>query len=443
MDPETQRLARPPRSLSRDAFFAADRSATTGTQAVSQFEIRARDPKEDLQQYENLVLEGQRDRPGVAATAVSFPVFFNKHAIATLVERNPLPHDRRTADGRFDRSILGWTHDATYRSFFNAAARALSGASTDPRLQVKLLFGTGSESYRHGVCGALEGATDPILLIDVDGVEPAYDYVFTDPVSSRQTPPLVANTRWGIGITSASIEKIIRQQYNRMIDYDIVACAAFSTGYLGLQGSVGASLFPIGQLARVVIYDCLYGSLKPALDRVKAVRPSAHVIAYVVTGAGNSFQRDVPKRFETLLLGGNRAWNYINLMGNVAFHAVTSSRVIDEGRPADALILSPLRANYEAALNGMVGILPARNTVISDRAIARNVKGSLPGGSTVLTTFASDKTNASRIRSFFQSSMVATTRHCLGRAQLLGWAAPPGEEWHDMLLIEFAWEYLT
>jgi hypothetical protein len=36
-----------------------------------------------------------------------------------------------------------------------------------------------------------------------------------------------------------------------------------------------------------------------------------------------------------------------------------------------------------------------------------------------------------------------TADRAIGRAQLLGWPAPPGEEWHDMLLIEFAWEYLT
>lgn len=220
-----------------------------------------------------------------------------------------------------------------------------------------------------------------------------------------------------------------------------VPYAAFSTGYLGLQGSITSALFLLGRLERVIIYDCLYGTLKPALDRVKASKGSAHIIAYVVTEGGNSFQKDHAASSDTLALGRIPTWNYVNLMGNVGFHAVASTRLVNEARLPTVRILDPLPATYETALNGLVTKLPQRNLMVSNEALLRKVKGFLPAGDTVLATFAADKANVPGIRDFFRH--VNTTRHCIGRAQLFGWPAPPGEEWHDMLLVEFAWEYLT
>ena len=374
---------------------------------------------------------------------MSLPGFLNKHVVTGVQAPNPLPHARKAApkDQSLDPTVAGWKHNANYTCFFNAAARALTGAAGEARLQVRLLFGTGSEYYRHGVCGAVEGAAQPILLIVITGIEPQYPIEFWDPADPTRKQTLVANNRWGVGITDASIEAAISGRYGRVIDYAISVCAAFSTGYLGLQGSVAGSLFSLSRLERVVIYDCLYGTLRPALDRVKAARPSAHVIAYVVTEGGNSFQSGTPASFATLSLGGIAGWNYIDLMGNTAFHTVTSARLVDEARRLDALVLNPLRADDESALNGLVAVLPARNTMVSGEALCRKVKGSLPAGSTVLQTFGSAKANASLIRNF--SVLVWATRRCIGRGRLLGWATPPGEEWHDMLLIEFAWEYLT
>ena len=428
MDPERYRLDRSPRSLQADAFFTADRSTTAVTRTVNQIEVDA----------------NSRDRAGVAPTPVSIPGFKNQHAVTSLSEPNPLPHTRRTAakDGVIDAVVAGWKHNATYTCFFSQAARAFSATAPEQSwLQVKLLFGTGSEYYRHGVCGAVETAAQSTLLIVVTGIEPQYEIEFWNPGNPAEKRTLTANNRWGVGITTASIEKAISGRYGRVINYDISVCAAFSTGYLGLQGSVGSALFPFDRLERMVIYDCLYGTLKPALDKVKSVKGSTHIIAYVVTEGGNSFQKGQPANFNTLALGQIPTWNYVNLMGNVGFHAVTSARLVNEARSAAARILDPLPSAYETALNELVAKLPTRNTTVSNDALFRKVKGSLPGGATALATFAADKANVAAIRDFFRH--VTTTRHCIGRAQLLGWPAPPGEEWHDMLLVEFAWEYLT
>ncbi len=447
MDPETQRLDRSPRSLSTHAFFFEDRSTTKATRTADRLEVEAQGSKDATQlAYETNVVKGKRDRPGVAAVVETFTVFTNKHAVTSFTTANPLPHARKVDEDAagVDPALAGWTHDVGYTTFFNAAARALTGGEGEARLQVRLLFGTGSEYYRHGVCGAVEDASIPIALIVIAGVEPTYEFVFYDPTDvtrKRKTDPLPANNRWGVGITTASIESIILQRYGAIIPYDLSVCGAFSTGYLGLKGSINSSLFSLAALDRVVIFDCLYGELKGALDRVKAARSSARIIAYIVSGAGNSFQDPKHPSFETLSLGGNPAWNYVNLFFNPAFHAMTSARLVNEGRRSDARILTSLRPAHEAALNGLVAVLPARNTVVSSEALIRRVKGAVPPGAKSLATFAADKKNASLIRNFFDQ--ISATRRCIGRARLLGWPNPPGEEWHDMLLIEFGWEYLT
>lgn len=71
----------------------------------------------------------------------------------------------------------------------------------------------------------------------------------------------------------------------------------------------------------------------------------------------------------------------------------------------------------------------------------KRVKTSLPSGAVPINTFVADMTKRAAAQSFF--AHFGTTRRCLHRAQLLGWRTKPGEEWHDLLLVEFAWEYLT
>ena len=270
-------------------------------------------------------------------------------------------------------------HDVSYTCFFSSAARVLSATSADQaRLQVKLLFGTGSEYYRHGVCGAVENATQPTLLIVIGGIEPQHKIKFWNPARSSETRELDANNRWGVGITTASIETAITRRYGRLVNYDISVCAAFSTGYLGLQDSIVRRLFPVDRLDRVIFYDCLYGSLKSALQQVKALRNSVQIVAYVVTEKGNSFQSGSPASFATLELGRIPGWHYINLFGNVGYHAIASARVVSTACSPAARILDPIPGAYETALNGMVAAMPARNTLVSDGAVFARVNGSSP-----------------------------------------------------------------
>lgn len=449
MDPEKHRLDRSPRALNTDAFFADDRaSGSAASTTVNQIELKpwGGAKAENLLDYDTLAVKGKRDLAGSSPTSVTFPVFRNRHTVVGLTVDNPLPHRRKTPStpghpGAIDTAIAGWNHTANYTCFFNTAANALSGTETkQARLKVKLLFGTGSEYYRHGVCGAVNGASDPTLLIVISGVEPGYSIEFRHPTDPSQKQTLQANNRWGVGITKASIETTISRKYGRIIDYDITVCAAFSTGHAGLTDSVLKSLFPVDKLERVVIFDCLYATLKPALDRIQSLKAGVHIVAYVATGAGNSFIKD-EVAFEKLTLGRIPGWHYVNLMGDSAFLSITSARVVSEARDTSARILDPLPATYESALNALVAKLPPRNKVVSSDPVYRKTKGSLPAGAKILADFATDKANKPLIEAFFRQ--VVTTRRCIGRARLLGWAAPPGEEWHDTILIEFAWEQLA
>lgn len=435
MNPEKERLDSSPRSLSNDAFFSAERSGTTVSRSVKLLAVDA----------------SGKDSTRVPATTVSFSGFQNKHVVTRLTTANPLPHARMIdpppakpgepkKKGEIDSTVAGWKHDATYTCFFSKAARALTGTGAgQPRLQVRLLFGTGTEYYRHGVCGAVEDSVEPTLLIDIKGVEPSHNIEFWNPANPAQRKTLKANNRWGVGITTEWIEKAIVGRYGRVISYDISVCAAFSTGYLGLHGSIMKGFFSLGGVERVIIFDCLYGTLKPALDKIRASKAGVHIIAYVVTQGGNSFEEGQPVSFATLSLGRVPGWNYINLMGDTGFHSVTAARIVSEGK-ANA-ILDSLPADFDKSLTDLTALIPPRNRVVSHEALYRKVKGALPSGAIALGAFVAKPPNAAAIRGFARH--VATIRHCIGRAQLLGWNTPPGEEWHDMLLVEFGWEYLS
>ena len=152
-------------------------------------------------------------------------------AVTRLTATNPLPHARMKdpppskpgepkKKGEIDSSVASWKHDVRYTCFFSSAARALSGtAASQPRLQVKLLFGTGTEYYRHGVCGAVEDSAQPTLLIDIRGIEPSHTLEFWNPDNPRERKTLKANNRWGVGITTEWIEKAIASRYGRVISW--------------------------------------------------------------------------------------------------------------------------------------------------------------------------------------------------------------------------------
>jgi hypothetical protein len=278
----------------------------------------------------------------------------------------------------------------------------------------------------------------PTLLIIVPGIEPQYQIQFKNPTNG-QTKTLAANTRWGVGITDSSIQAIVAQVIGRQAAYDIVVCAAYSTGYLGFSGSVSRQLFSLAAIERAIVFDCLYAQLGQSLLAIRQAKSSAKIVCYVASLGGNSFQPGQAPSFQSLLLGGNPAFNYINLFFNTNYYSVASARIINEAVSPGNLIISAIPKPFETAFNNLTAKLPPRGTIVSDAGVYKAVKGTMPSNATALSDFS--RTNASLVAPYFAQNTIV--HQCIQNAELLGWSTPPGEEWHDMLLVEFSWEYLV
>jgi hypothetical protein len=428
VDPAKQYLSSSPRRLDADAFFAGERSSQTVTRKAIAY---------DLDQKLPGGRPGDPAKDGLNPVTINFPGWQNRFKVTKMAASNPLPQLRKDDSGAVDMSLRGWTEEVTYTIFVSSATPEQS----EPRhVRVVILFGVGSEYYRHGLCGVIDVAEKPTILIDVPGIEPEHKIIFKGPTAGSQQE-LLANNRWGIGITEDTIVKIVMQEAGKDATYDIAICAAYSTGYLGLAGSINQRLFSFRSLERAIAFDCLYVALGQALVALKQASPATNIIAYIVTGAGNDFQDSSHPSFETLKFGGKPGFRYVNLFLNIYYYAVAASRVINEGDPpAGNEIISDMATNFQSALSAVTNVLPPRGTMISDTSIYRSVKGAIPSNGTILQSFAVANGTALRL---FQNGFTGAIRRCLQNGQLLGWGTPPGEEWHDLLLIEFGWEYLT
>lgn len=427
MDPTKQFLQDPPRNREEDAFFESDRSPTAVIRTPTVC-VGAGPFNRDV---------GSCPSPAT----LSIVGWLNRFAISRFSAENPLPAKQ------LDPTFTNWVQDVTYVSLASESAKSVLAPGSTARLRVSILFTTlgGVSSYRHGICTWFGGATEPVLLILVEGVDLKTTVQLRDPVSGS-TKTVSADNFWGVGITEhiikQSIAKCLGAPATAIIPYDVVIVACYSTGHYGLTGSVERGFFSFAKLERAIIFDCLYVTLGPQLTYLKKLRPSLQIIAYVVTGSkkggGNSFKGD--PSFANLALGNIPGWNYINLFFDIRYSAVASARVIAEGVSPGNPIITILPSALKTALPDMTRSLPPRGNMISSAAVFSRVKGSMPSGATTLDNCAN--TNHDQIVAFCRGSAVTARRQCLGNAQLLGWPTPDGEEWHDLLLIEFAWEYL-
>lgn len=428
MDPMTHWLRDPSRKPGEDAFFKVDRSAEVISRTVDVVPIGPNGPT--------------KGAPGVAT---EFKGFKPKHDLRRIVTDNPFPHARKTQEGKkgvIDPALAGHASEATYTCFLSAEGRKLlePGARREP-LRVVILWGTGSQCTRQGVAGAVENAERPTLLINVSGVETDTKIRFAPPDDPLRTVEAVANNVWPIGCTDDLVEAAIRKFFPRSVDYQIDTLAAYSTGYLGLQESVNHRKLRIDNVRRVVFFDCLYGSLRAPLARIQALRSDVQIISYIATGEGNSFADRAHPSMPTLALKDMPGWTYINILFWYPWHAIASAHILNEGRSGPFPIIDSLPKAHLDALDALTAILPPRLSVISDEKAFRKVRGLPPPGAVSVAKFMETPANAKAVTDFHRQ--VAVTQQCLGYAQLLGWGMPAGEEWHEMVLPEFAWEYLS
>jgi len=374
-----------------------------------------------------------------------FKGFKPRHDLRPILAKNPFKHARKVREGSksaLDPVAAKFDSQATYTCHLSAEGRKLlSPDAPRKRLRVVVFWGTGSQCTRHGVAGAVEDAARPTLLINVSGVETTTKIKFLPPDDPLRPVELVANNVWPIGCTNDLVEQAILKFFPRLVDYDIDTLAAFSTGYLGLQESINRRVINLDAVERVVFYDCLYGSLRAPLARLQALRSQVKIVAYVATGKGNSFDDDAHPSMRNLTLKSMPGWSYIDLIYSAEYSAIASAHVLNEGRAGPYPIIDNLTTAHLDALDTLTAVLPARLLVMSDEAVFGKVRGSPPAGAISLAKFVQDSVNADAVKKFHKQ--IATTEQCLSYAQLMGWGMPPGEDWHDLIPAEFAWEYLS
>jgi hypothetical protein len=215
--------------------------------------------------------------------------------------------------------------------------------------KITLLFGVGGDLNRHGVRHFLRNSTDTIL-INVPGTE-GYRAEHTRLVRGER----FTGKHWGVGITKAQIEYLLRRAEIE-VPWEISVLAAFSTGYRGLYATLMNTRFPddetwveqdsplpqhvtpivgprvrrklptgtllgsaLSDVKRLVIYDCLYrddtakigkpNTLRDVLDRLarlawkRSAKKPIDLLLYDATTAGSSQQlRPFDRQIDTLKL---------------------------------------------------------------------------------------------------------------------------------------------
>lgn len=422
MNPETHFFSESPRSVAEDAFFEADRSFNLARRLVSLIDIK--DPRKTV--------------PFTVNGFVSRHVTMEYPPPGASSVFNPLPNARLPGKNeQHPPDLRGWREPITYRSFASASSGTLLKPGAKERLQVTILFGTGAEMHRHGLGAVIEQAAQPTMLIIIPGIEPSYQVEFVHPTNAtKQT--VQANNAWGIGITVDTIERMIVQRFGRLVTYDIAVAACFSTGQAGLGGCLQRGLVPVDRLERVVVYDCLYRSLKAPFDRVRGLKGSVKIVCYVASApAANSFD-GTPETFDNLSLRGQPGWSYVNIFFDDTLWAAAAARVMREA----VLVADPLvtvrPSGFDEALAAILAVMPPRMKLLSDSAVYAKVKGPVPTDVVPLHTFAG--AHAKEIQRFIAHRTFV--RDALRNAQLMGWRMPMGEDRHDLVLVEFGWEYL-
>ncbi|MFC4587061.1 hypothetical protein [Sphaerisporangium corydalis] len=313
-----------------------------------------------------------------------------------------------------------------------ARATALAGAAWDPPIRVSILYGVGFEMNRHGLRSAVAARAEPSALVLVPGIEPP-------------------GPRWGVGISELDLRRLLEGAAGRPVTYRTSVLAAFSTGINGLNQTLLQDLVDVGRTERVVIYDCLYeqssGSTAAALARAKSrAGPNLKIVAYKCTTGGNSL--DPPGELAVVRKnpGLIPTAGVVDLFYRPAYTALVTFRCLDAAITDGAVTLAP-GTSLRSAFDAMKAIAPARGTVVSSAATWRHVFGAAPPASKVVfETWANDKANQAVVRAYLKelgsTSRAGSVRQLIWGNRLPGWPGGDGEENHDLLLPDFAWEYL-
>lgn len=316
-------------------------------------------------------------------------------------------------------------------------------------IKVSILYAVESEVNRHGLRSFFESRPEPSALILVPGIEP-----------QKKGDP-----RFGVGIRDVEVRDLLQTMVGRDVSYEVRVAAAFSTGINGLNQTLLNKLIDISSLERIVIYDCLYtnssGDTASALKTARAKRPSVKILVYKITGGrdakgnpigGNSLEADnrlsvVVKNPGLIASDGIIDLFVVSSPLLPSYAALITFRSLEGGLADGSVVLTPGSA-LEAAFKAMKAIVPPRGTIVSSKSAFKYAYGTstLPSGATYLEDWAAAKANKGVIQAFFRNlgsvGKAGTIRNLIWTNELPGWGGGDGEEYHDLLLPDFGWEFL-
>jgi len=336
--------------------------------------------------------------------------------------------------------------------FFSDSVHAMSKQLADEAvwtspLQVSILYGSElPELARNGLRTFFELQKNLQTLVVVPNREPG---------TARDD-----QDRWGVGIDESQLTARFEKYFRRKVPFEVVVLAGFSTGAFGLNLTIVNELVALDAVKRVVFYDCLYAQVGPkTIDALRYLKRHSNqqplIIAYNTSGgpSANSVVSDTDQRLslpQTFPLEFNANCIVENIRHSASLRALTCYRLLLQAA-ADNIIAIPKEIKRAGQIVPifqkfveMAKIVPERGSVVSREECYKQVHGSLRQDSVIFDKWATNPSNKKIIDSFAQlcNASDAWGVKSIWDNQLPGWAGVFGSEKHDLLLPEFAWEYL-
>lgn len=302
------------------------------------------------------------------------------------------------------------------------------GAQLTETIRLSILFTVATELVRQGLRAFFDHNPSTALIV-VSGREAAWDNV---------------GKAWGIGISPPQIDALFQEAGAKGASWEVTTLAAFSTGYWGFNGTINNDLLPMKKLEKAVIYDCLYrgdepkpgSNTKRALDALKSRSPGARVIVYDASPGGTPYLPgtkapvvDVPKE------------GYILLRGRQDYRALVVARVLVNGVKDKIIGVQNMTPKLQKAFLNLWPNIPDRGSVLSsdETSYLKRPAPRIGKKITLAHWYISNKLLVDQFNANIDEAL-----KILWENQLLGWGGTKsiGEEIHDCLLGEFAWEFL-
>ena len=374
-----------------------------------------------------------RLRPGTIRTALTNPLDKSVNPSVTWPEAN-IPVSARG-------HIAGYTAFVPRQVVQDMNDVLRSGGQCARPVAVAVIFGTGTELGRQGLRSFVDRARWR-MIVNVPGVEPGYDFA--------------AGQRWGIGITGDQVKQLVTECFGREVPFTVDRLIGFSTGYLGVTGTIRNRLVDLRQVEVLAFFDCNYPEAR-VQDGIRILRSEAgsrvRVVAYASSGAGTP--KAAAHQLDLDVSKGGAVW----LFGRPDFQILTHARVLASGLNDKTVDPAEIDASVLPRLAAFLAGLPPRGTVVTDAGLHQLLYGHPPGPGTVRLDvwYAANKREAD----FFVKALWTKTGtsdelvRLIWKHKLPGWGGGVadadmdrvgvgafGEGAHDFMPLEFAWEVL-